>query len=184
MVALARPVATRGWEAIETLSLAELLADSTVLSLMAASDDLGDVKDVGIVNDAEARNDGEASDGVGTGDDVVPPPVACCSLIANAKKKLCSQNGCTNSSQKGGVCIRHGAKVVKRQGCSHEGCTNFAVKGGVCHRHGANVDKKRCGHVGCTKFALKGGVCVKHGAIMRDAQTLSNWEEFVSGMVR
>ena len=35
---------------------------------------------------------------------------------------------------KGGVCIRHGAKVKR---CSSEGCTNQAQNGGVCKRDGA-----------------------------------------------
>jgi hypothetical protein len=48
--------------------------------------------------------------------------------------KLCSSEGCTNQAQKGGVCVRHGAKVIR---CSNEGCTNQAKKGGVCMRHGA-----------------------------------------------
>jgi hypothetical protein len=32
------------------------------------------------------------------------------------------------------VCIRHGAKIKR---CSSEGCTNQTQKGGVCRRHGA-----------------------------------------------
>eukprot|EP00984_Skeletonema_dohrnii_P000300 scaffold96_cov77-Skeletonema_dohrnii-CCMP3373.AAC.5 len=51
--------------------------------------------------------------------------------------KMCSAEGCSNQAKKGGVCIRHGAKVkVKR--CSSEGCTNQAQNGGVCCRHGAS----------------------------------------------
>ena len=47
--------------------------------------------------------------------------------------------------QKGGVCIRHGAKVKT---CSTEGCTNQVVKGGVCVRHGAKVKIKTCSQKG------------------------------------
>mmetsp|Transcript_20372 Transcript_20372/g.31062 ORF Transcript_20372/g.31062 Transcript_20372/m.31062 type:complete len:127 (+) Transcript_20372:67-447(+) len=31
--------------------------------------------------------------------------------IANAAGRICSANGCTNIVKKGGVCIRHGAKI-------------------------------------------------------------------------
>jgi hypothetical protein len=49
---------------------------------------------------------------------------------------LCSVEGCTNHSKRGGVCIKHGAKKKR---CSTEGCTNQVIKGGVCKRHGAKV---------------------------------------------
>ena len=56
-----------------------------------------------------------------------------------AEVKLCSNEGCTNIVQNGGVCIRHGAKL-KRKLCSSDGCTtNIVQKGGVCYRHGAKV---------------------------------------------
>jgi hypothetical protein len=54
-----------------------------------------------------------------------------------AKVKLCSSEGCTSHAQKGGVCVRHGAKVEYKR-CSSEGCTNYAQKRGLCKRHGAN----------------------------------------------
>jgi hypothetical protein len=53
---------------------------------------------------------------------------------AKLKHNRCSNEGCTNQAQKGGVCIRHGAKVKR---CSSEGCMNNSLKGGVCRRHGA-----------------------------------------------
>ena len=71
----------------------------------------------------------------------------------------CSADGCTNQAKKGGVCVRHGAKLKR---CSYEGCTNIAVQGGVCMRHGAKL--KRCSSDGCTNRAVQGGVCRKHGA--------------------
>eukprot|EP00984_Skeletonema_dohrnii_P036290 scaffold37098_cov139-Skeletonema_dohrnii-CCMP3373.AAC.1 len=76
-------------------------------------------------------------------------------------KKKCSADGCTNHVQKGGVCIRHGAKVTRKL-CSKEGCKNIAVAGGVCRRHGAKV--KLCSSEGCTNKAREGGVCKRHGA--------------------
>jgi hypothetical protein len=78
-------------------------------------------------------------------------------------KKKCSVEGCTNIIVRGGVCVRHGAKVKKRRyECSSNGCTNLAQKGGVCRRHGAK--HKRCSSEGCTNVVVKGGVCIKHGA--------------------
>jgi hypothetical protein len=59
------------------------------------------------------------------------------------------------------VCIRHGAKV-KYKRCSREGCSNLAQKGGVCIKHGAKV--KLCSSEGCTNKVQKGGVCRRHGA--------------------
>ena len=37
--------------------------------------------------------------------------------------------------------MRHGAQVKR---CSSDGCTSHAKKGGVCIRHGAKVESKRC----------------------------------------
>jgi hypothetical protein len=62
-------------------------------------------------------------------------------------------------AQKGGVCIKHGAK---KKHCSIEGCTNIAKKGGVCIKHGAKV--KICSVEGCTNQSQRGGVCKRHGA--------------------
>ena len=78
-------------------------------------------------------------------------------------KKKCSADGCTNLAKKGGVCVRHGAKVTMRR-CSSEGCMNFVRKGGVCIRHGANVKRKLCSFDGCPNQDVKGGVCIRHGA--------------------
>ena len=66
-----------------------------------------------------------------------------------AKVKICSSEGCTNLSRKGGVCVKHGAAWIKKI-CSSEGCTNIAQKGGVCIRHGAKKKIKRCSSDGCT----------------------------------
>ena len=57
--------------------------------------------------------------------------------------------------------MRHGAKVKL---CSYEGCTNYPQKGGVCVKHGAKVYPKRCSRDGCANRVVKGGVCVRHGA--------------------
>ena len=76
------------------------------------------------------------------------------------KKRTCSAaDGCTNNVVRGGVCVRHGAKIPR---CSSAGCPNQVIQGGVCTRHGAKV--KRCSSKRCTNKAVKGGVCVKHGA--------------------
>ena len=74
-------------------------------------------------------------------------------------QKKCMNEGCTNHAKRGGLCIRHGAKVKR---CSSEGCTNTAQNGGVCMRHGAKV--KRCISEGCTNIAKKGGMCWRHRA--------------------
>ena len=78
------------------------------------------------------------------------------------KRKRCSQNGCDNQVQQGGVCVKHGARVMH---CNQEGCSNQVVQGGVCLKHGASV--KRCNQDGCSKQVVQGGVCVKHGARKR-----------------
>ena len=62
---------------------------------------------------------------------------------ATVKVKLCRSIGCTNQTQIGGVCMRHGAKRKLKQ-CRKEGCTNQAKKGGVCKKHGAKVKIKLC----------------------------------------
>ncbi|KAH7409290.1 hypothetical protein BKA64DRAFT_720594, partial [Cadophora sp. MPI-SDFR-AT-0126] len=79
--------------------------------------------------------------------------------------RRCSQEGCHNRSQNGGVCYKHGEKQ-KRKRCTQDGCTNQAQKGGVCKTHGAKPKPKPklCTQDGCTNQAQKGGVCKKHTA--------------------
>ena len=79
-----------------------------------------------------------------------------------AEVKLCRQEGCKNQAKKGGVYIRHGAKVAKAKHCSREGCMNQVQKGGVCYRHGAK--RYECSSEGCTNQSVRGGVCKRHGA--------------------
>ena len=73
---------------------------------------------------------------------------------------MCTDDECTNKAHKGGVCIRHGAKLKR---CSCEGCTNRALRQGVCVKQGAKWTKKKCSIEGCASYAIKGGVCMKHG---------------------
>ena len=75
--------------------------------------------------------------------------------------KKCSVTWCTNQSQNGKVCIRHGAQWSKKQ-CHKEGCINQAINSEVCRRHGATI--KQCNINGCSSRALLGGVCKRHGA--------------------
>jgi len=58
-------------------------------------------------------------------------------------------NGAWCRSQKGGVCITHGAKKKK---CSIDECPNLAIKGGVCvTQHDAKKRKrKESSHDECT----------------------------------
>lgn len=76
--------------------------------------------------------------------------------------KLCSVIGCTNQSQNGKVCIRHGAQWSKKQ-CSVDDCTKQAINGGVCRKHGAKI--KECTQEGCKKHAKLRGACLKHSNI-------------------
>ena len=81
--------------------------------------------------------------------------------IKKQVRRLCSVEGCTKQAKKGGICIRHGAKVRK---CSHEGCTNNALKSGLCIRHGAKITRRTCKFQGCTNKVQCAGVCFRHGA--------------------
>ena len=49
--------------------------------------------------------------------------------------------------------------------CKEEGCTNHSKQGGVCLKHGAKLNsiKPTCKHVGCNKYPRRGGFCVSHG---------------------
>lgn len=78
---------------------------------------------------------------------------------ANEKRKRCSENDCSNFSQKGGKCYAHG---YPRARCSVDDCSNLSREGGVCVSHGAS--KSRCSVVGCSKYTKKDGVCIRHGA--------------------
>jgi len=77
---------------------------------------------------------------------------------------------------------------AKRVSCSREGCTNHALKGGVCCRHGAKLLQKRCSNDGCKNYPKKGGVWIKHGAkvkddaALKDALPLLEEEECASSM--
>ncbi len=79
-------------------------------------------------------------------------------------RRRCSKEGCRNLAQKGGVCMKHGAKAKR---CSSVGCTIYAREGGVCIKHGAKVQHKRCSTDGCTNYAHKGGVCIRHRGAYR-----------------
>jgi len=81
--------------------------------------------------------------------------------IKKQARRLCSVEGCTKQAKKGGICIKHGAKVRK---CSHEGCTNNALKSGLCIRHGAKITRRTCKFQGCTNKVQCAGVCFRHGA--------------------
>jgi len=81
--------------------------------------------------------------------------------IKKQVRRLCSVEGCTKQAKKGGICIKHGAKVRK---CSHEGCTNNALKSGLCIRHGAKITRRTCKFQGCTNKVQCAGVCFRHGA--------------------
>eukprot|EP00985_Skeletonema_marinoi_P006857 scaffold2999_cov125-Skeletonema_marinoi.AAC.2 len=83
-----------------------------------------------------------------------------------------STEGCTSISKKGGVCIRHGAKVPYKL-CSSEGCKIQARARGVCWAHGTKKRTKRklCNSDGCTSKAQKGGLCVRHGAKKEQCST-------------
>ena len=78
--------------------------------------------------------------------------------------KTCSVIGCTNQSQNGKVCIRHGAPWSKKQ-CSVDNCTKQAINGGVCRKHGGKI--KECNREGCKKHAKLGGACHEHSNIQR-----------------
>ena len=59
-------------------------------------------------------------------------------LPSGQVKKLCKVFDCINLARKGGVCVRHGAKVKT---CSIEGCTTNVQKSGLCYKH---RDKSNC----------------------------------------
>ena len=81
------------------------------------------------------------------------------------RKYYCNVENCTNQAKVGGVCMRHGAKVKRkeRKKCSAEDCQNIAVRGGVCWRHGAKWSMKMCSIEGCSNYAQQRGLCKRHG---------------------
>eukprot|EP00985_Skeletonema_marinoi_P011114 scaffold5260_cov84-Skeletonema_marinoi.AAC.3 len=107
--------------------------------------------------------------------------------LTKYQRKRCRHRNCKNQAQTGGVCIKHGSKVVKRKSkkrkqrdeqskedqpktkaprkkpqCSAEGCTKYPQRGGLCIAHGGK--KKQCSSEGCTTQVRSGGLCIKHGA--------------------
>jgi len=76
-----------------------------------------------------------------------------------SKEKLCSHDGCTKFSRRGGVCISHGSKAKQ---CSHEGCTKNVKWGGFCWSHRANFEL--CSHEGCAETVFSRGLCWRHRA--------------------
>eukprot|EP00984_Skeletonema_dohrnii_P000460 scaffold158_cov103-Skeletonema_dohrnii-CCMP3373.AAC.3 len=93
------------------------------------------------------------------------------------RRKLFSIEGCSNTNKacKGGLCMRHGAKVKL---CITGGYTNHAKNGGICRRHGAKNQ------------LTTEGVCMKHGAkvnlnaVKLDVQINQGKEECAFAMVR
>jgi len=76
---------------------------------------------------------------------------------------LCRHEGCTKHAQKMGVCVTHGAIIVRKL-CSHEGCAKKSQSSGLCITHGARV-KRRI--KGCYNNNIKGGHCITHRAKVR-----------------
>jgi hypothetical protein len=83
-------------------------------------------------------------------------------LPCGRKRKICQILLCTNTVQRGLVCMKHGAVPTL---CQTQGCGNHAVKNGVCVRHGAI--QKRCKVQGCKYRAQIHLLCSKHGAIRK-----------------
>ena len=98
----------------------------------------------------------------------------------SSKRKYCSQDGCGNQAQQGGVCLKHGARVKR---CSQDGCGNLPQQGGVCQKHGASVKRRQCRQEGCSKQAQQGGVCVKHGARVKRCSQEGCSKQVVQGGV-
>ena len=60
--------------------------------------------------------------------------------------QTCATDGCENKAYVvGGNCTKHGGKRLNAK-CSIDGCNSYALKGGVCIKHGAKVDTKICSH--------------------------------------
>ena len=54
-------------------------------------------------------------------------------------KKKCTKSGCDKFAQRGGLCIKHGAVVIrKKYPCKHQGCEKHSRAGGFCVAHGGN----------------------------------------------
>ena len=81
-------------------------------------------------------------------------------------KKLCSSAGCKNLARPGKVvCVKHGAPDSRKK-CSVLDCTSNSQKGGLCIKHGANV--KKCNILGCKNHSKKGGLCYRHAGEIFD----------------
>ena len=76
--------------------------------------------------------------------------------------RRCTFEGCRNMEISKGLCRRHTGYNDRRKRCSENECSNFSQKGGLCYTHGAKVP--RCSEVECTNQAVRGGLCVSHGA--------------------
>lgn len=85
-------------------------------------------------------------------------------LIATGKRprRNCSEAGCKQHAQKGGLCDRH--RPDGKRGpffCKHEGCTKHVQRGGVCYTHGAKF-RLLCNVEGCMSKTQKGSLCSRH----------------------
>ena len=74
---------------------------------------------------------------------------------------LCKIDGCENKRQTKGLCVTHGAILLR---CKIDGCENQRVKNEVCIKHGAVM--LRCKIDGCENGRMTNGVCIKHGAVI------------------
>ncbi len=57
-------------------------------------------------------------------------------VVKYRRIKLFSTTGCTNTARRGGLCCRHGSRIL----CSSKGCTNQAQKKGVSSGMGRRRD--------------------------------------------
>ena len=75
------------------------------------------------------------------------------------------------------MCCEHGAKT-RRSPCTTDGCTNSSQRGGLCRRHGAFL-LAVCHKEECKRIAKLGQFCDAHSASSEDAQTESAFDEII-----
>jgi hypothetical protein len=76
---------------------------------------------------------------------------------------FCNIENCNNLRVKNGVCIKHGAKRIRKR-CEIDMCQKFAIKNGLCTRHGGKQVRSLCKVENCNKSVQKGknGLCCSH----------------------
>ncbi len=88
--------------------------------------------------------------------------------FTHGRRPICSHASCSNFTQAGGRCIKHG---YKKPTCIVDGCSNQRVARGLCKRHGGH---RLCNVISCTHHVFRRNMRQSHYSSTNKSSTVTN----------